>query len=883
MSAYRYGDKIEKTERYKLGEVLSRIANHLIFLTATPHRGDQENYRLFLDLLQPGVFATSEMLQESISLNDNDMIIRRVKEQLKNFNGEPLFLPRHVKTVPFNLGMSSPEEKKLYNDVSEYVHTQFNKALAGDKRRSFGFALVILQRRLASSTYALLKSVERRRQRLIELLDNPQENLKTNERIFDLDTIEDLSEEETWKIESIWETIRVSEGREELAREIQTLERLALKAREIIEKEEEIKIRALKDTLESLNKRFPGHKILIFTESRDTLDYLEQRLKSWEYSVNTIHGGMKREDRILAESIFKDKTQVLVATEAAGEGINLQFCHIMINFDIPWNPNRLEQRMGRIHRYGQTREVFVFNLVAVDTREGRVLNRIFEKLIEIKKALGSDKVFDVISEAIPGKNLAQLLVEAAANARNIDEILRDIDVKIDADYIANVKKSLDESLATSFINYPLINEMKNRSLEHRLIPKYTSAFFKKGFTAAGGKIHLRKDGFLSIDSIPFELRQIAEEDTFKKRYRHVSKTYSKTTFDREIGFKNTDVEFISFGHPLFEALLEWVHRKMSSSLKQGAVFSDPDGNMDGNVLFYEGEIKDGKGEIAGKRLFAFYVDRRSNDVIVKNPSFIWDVSENTTKADRVIDVEGLKALVLQRVLPALEGYKSELTNERIRQAQIKEKYGVKSLETLIDKIDGDLIELYDRRDREENVDLVIHNKKEQQRKYTNALTELQQTIEREKILTIGTPIFVGAICVVPGIIIDPERMKRDKKIEMIGMEKAMAHERSQGRVPEDVCLENNGFDIRSTDTQGNQRYIEVKARAGIGEVALTQNEIFRAGDFGEQYFLYVVMNACNEPELRIYQDPANTLLIEEEIERRFVISPDELLRAKQAG
>ena len=156
MSAYRYGDKLDKTDRYQLGETLSRSTEHLLFLTATPHKGDAENFRLFLDLLEPGFFATSEMLQQSIKDKDNPLFIRRIKEDLKDFEGKPLFLPRYVQTIPFNLGTDSPEEKDLYNELSKYVETEYNKALTKDRKRNVAFALVILQRRLASSTYACL-------------------------------------------------------------------------------------------------------------------------------------------------------------------------------------------------------------------------------------------------------------------------------------------------------------------------------------------------------------------------------------------------------------------------------------------------------------------------------------------------------------------------------------------------------------------------------------------------------------------------------------------------------------------------------------------------------------------------------------------------------
>jgi superfamily II DNA or RNA helicase len=694
MSAYRYGEKTEKTIRYRLGEAISAVTEHLLFLTATPHKGDPDNFRLFLDLLVPGFFATNEMLQESIDNKDNPLFIRRIKEDLKDFQGRPLFLPRHVKTVPFNLGADSPAEKDLYNELSRYVNTQYNKALTKDKKRNITFALIILQRRLASSTYALLKSLERRKRRLEELLEGVLDPKKPSENSVDFETVEDLSEEERWQQEEIWETLSVAENREELEREIATLSGLIDRARAIIKGDQEIKLKELRLALNDFSlkyKRPEDRKFLVFTESRDTLDYLENRIKEWGFKTNTIHGGMRLEDRIRAEGVFKTESEVLVATEAAGEGINLQFCHLMINYDIPWNPNRLEQRMGRIHRYGQTKEVFVFNLVAEDTREGRVLTKLFEKLREIRNTLGSDKVFDVLSEILYDRNLSQLMMEAAANARSIDEILKEIDIQVDADYVARVKENLGDSLATRYIDYTRIQEMATQAEEQRLIPEYTESFFKKAFLRAGGKFRERKDGFLAIDAIPFDIRRMADQDLFKKRYGELQRKYPKAAFDKEKAFRTADAVFVSFGHPLFEAVMAWVEATLTDALVQGARFVDPDGRLNGYILFYEGEIRDGTGDVAGKRLFAFYADPAR--VIPMAPSVIWDLAEDASPKGDGVDVEGLKRQVSRAVIARLEEYRGEILKERLRQGAIKEKYGVKSLDYLIVELDGDLIRL----------------------------------------------------------------------------------------------------------------------------------------------------------------------------------------------
>ncbi|MHA1844150.1 MAG: helicase-related protein, partial [Promethearchaeota archaeon] len=853
MSAYRYGNITSKTSRYKLGEVISKNSDNLLFLTATPHKGDPENFRLFLDLLEPGFFATTEMLKDSIQNQDNPLFIRRIKEDLKDFDGKPLFLPRNVITLTFKL---SNKEKLLYNDVSRYVNEQYNRALMKDKnkRRNIAFALVILQRRLASSTYALLKSLERRKFRLENLEKQAEERIKNEVGIFDIDEVEDLTEDERWKEEELWETLSVAENKEELKKEIQILNSLINNALEIVRSEEEKKLNQLKETLSDLNNKFKDQKIIIFTESKDTLEYLKNKIKMWGYLVNVIHGGMSLEQRISAERIFKNETQILVATEAAGEGINLQFCNLMINYDIPWNPNRLEQRMGRIHRYGQLKEVFIYNLVAEDTREGKVLNKLFKKLDEIKQTLGSDKVFDVISNVYSDKNLAQLLIEAAASARDIDQILNEIDIKIDGDYIANIKENLGESLATRYIDYTRIKEMADKAKEYRLIPEYTEAFFKKAFSLINGKFRQRKDGFLAIDSIPYEIKRIAEDYDFKRKFGSLIKKYPKITFDKEVAFKNSDAEFVSFGHPLFEAILKYIEDTFDNDLKRGSVFVDPKGVLDGYIIFYEGEIQDGLNNIVGKKLFAIFTNKNETKAI--SPTILWDLAENEdTSIKEIINIDYLKQKVINKVISQMEFYKSQKLNERKRETKIKEKYGINSLNYLILRLDGEILELYKRKENGENVDLAIRNKEEQKRRYEKALDELKEKIKHETALTMNTPRFIGIIRVNASKNI-PDYMISNEKIERIGMELAINYEKINNRNPEDVSSENLGFDIRSIDKNGEIRYIEVKARSKIGNIVMTQNEWFKAKRFGDDYYLYIIFNASSNPELLIIQNPA---------------------------
>jgi hypothetical protein len=530
--------------------------------------------------------------------------------------------------------------------------------------------------------------------------------------------------------------------------------------------------------------------------------------------------------------------------------------------------------MGRIHRYGQLKEVFVYNLVAEDTREGKVLTRLFEKLDEIKQSLGSDKVFDVISNVYSGKNLAQLLLEAAASARDINEILAEIDITVDEDYIAKIKENLGDSLATKYIDYTRIKEMADKAKEHRLIPEYTEAFFKKAFSMVDGKFKARKDGFLAIESVPYDIRIIAEDDIFKRRFGSLLKRYPKATFDKDLAFKNPDAELISFGHPLFEAILEYIERSYDHDLKQGAVFTDPEGKLDGFILFYEGEIRDGLDTIVGKKLFAIYSDKNETKAIAS--TILWDLAEGTGVKEP-IDIDALQQAVVINVLSQMEEYKKQKLEERNREASIKEKYGVKSLDYLIVRLDGELIELHERKEQGEMVDLATRNKEEQKKRYESALNELREQIEREKTLTMGMPKFVGIIRVLHSET-PSDFMTSDANIERIGMEFAMDYERGHERTPEDVNSENLGFDIRSGDNKGHFRYIEVKARAQIGSIVLTQNEWFKAHRFGDDFYLYVVLNAATTPELLIIQNPAEKLNPEEKTEIVRYLIPLEQIR-----
>ena len=881
MSADKYSEKVDKTRRYRLGEVLSGNSEHLLFLTATPHKGDNENFRLFLDLLEPGFFATTEMLAESLAKDENTLFLRQIKEDMKNFDGTPLFLPRYVDTATYNL---SDPERLLYREVTTYVRNQYNKALSPDRKRSIGFALVVLQRRFASSSFALWRSLQRRRDRLSALLEDFEQSRQATPSEFDFEDAEDMEEEQRWERESVWETLSIAENRDELKKEIRALESLARAAKSVIDGDHEVKITKLKDAMIKLDKtakeKGVDSKMLIFTESRDTLEYLEKRVKSWGYDVCTIHGGMKLEDRIEAEHVFKNRSQVMVATEAAGEGINLQFCHLMINYDIPWNPNRLEQRMGRIHRYGQKYEVYVTNLVTKDTIEGHIFKRLFDKLCEIRDKMGSDRVYDIMGHVYHGKDLAQMLSEAAVGARTKEEVLREIEITVDDDYVRRIRENLADTLATRYIDFARLGDMRELARENRLMPEYTTDFFMKAFTRSGGNIRKRDGVLYAVDSIPPTVRDIGKEDAFRRSFGSMLRAYPKVTFSKDDGARSQDAEFLTFGQPLFEAVLEWVSRTLTGDLKRGAVFRDRTGQLDGTVLFFEGSIDDGTGRTAGKRLFSHYVDSKTGLAESIPPSILWDLDDAEDARADPVDLKRQKCAVREGVIKMLRGYRQELLSERKRQAGIKEKYGIRSLEKLIHDHDADLLSLRERQQRGENVDIAIRNKVERQRKYIKSKECLLRVIDQEKSLTINSPTFLGIVRVIPADIV-PDNMRENAESEKIAMDVAMSFERSHGRTPTDVSKTVGlGYDIKSVGSN-ETRYIEVKGRHGKGQVALTRNEWFKARQLGADYYLYVIWDTGDAMVSQlcplVVRDPAHT--INPKADTHYVIDIDDIRRA----
>lgn len=870
LAAYRYvGEDVKKTERYKLGEKVAIRTRSLLFLTATPHRGDPENFRLLLDLLEPHFFSSTQLLEQAVHDGDNPLFLRRLKEELKDFDGRPLFPPRHVHTVKYRL---SERERQLYNAVTNYVREHMDKALKAN-RRNVAFAMLVLQRRLASSIRALRDSLERRQKRLKDLLQLGQWLKEQDIGRIDWDELEDASEAERLKQEQeLVEKLTNAQTQKELEEEIAQLENLIRMAKEVEKAEEETKLQELRRVVENERLWETGEKLLVFTESVKTMEYLAAKLRSWGFSVTTLHGGMNLQERIRAEHQFRDQTQIMVSTEAGGEGINLQFCSLMVNYDIPWSFIRLEQRMGRIHRYGQRKEVHIYNLVTEDTIEGKVLARVMEKLERARQELGKDRVYDVIGEIFHDRRLEELILEALSHQRTLDEIIAEIEAVPDEELVNRIRQALGDALATRHIDLQRLKELEAEAMEHRLIPEYIEAFFERACKFLGVNAQRRKDKPMlwRVENVPYFLRNPSED--FNDRFGKVRDDYPRLAFDKETA-KKLNAEFIAPGHPLLEAVIETLLRRGKDELTKGAVFYSPEGK-EGLLWFLEGEIQDGNGQVAGKKLIALWQDPSGNFNLT-DPSILWDLmpARGETLPARTVTDEEVNKAIKRAFAEALEPYRQQLLKERQRQAEIKQKYGVRSLEEELAESEAKIAEYEARQLKGEDMRMALFNETSKRDEIKRRLQELETQIERETQLVICKPKVLTVVRVLPMPIADEDVGEEgDPEIEAVGMKVAMEYERGQGRIPEDVSMRKCGYDIRSLTPEGQiDRYIEVKARAKTGAVALTPNEWLMAQRFGEKYWLYIVTDAKSEnPKLHCIQNPSAKLQPEIKIVRYIV-------------
>ena len=513
LSAYEYGEKLYKSKRYEVAHILSQQCEHLLLLTATPHRGRKDTFKRLLQLLDEDIFATADLATERVrelGMNGaNKFFIRRLKEDMKDWDGNPLYKERHTKTTSYNLTF---DEKLLYDAVTKYL-TQRKREARETGNIHVSLALQVMQRRLASSIYAIRNTLQKRwfaLQGLADELDkNPslwKQRIKFEElNVASIDDLDELDDDERDALD----TIMADPKKFKLFTTAKSLREIKVEAGEVKslyemanalynQQSEEQKYVELKKLLNSQGV-IDGEKLVIFTEHKDTLLYLQERLTNNGYHVVTIHGGMSVDER--RESQYRFMTpdvQILICTDAAGEGINLQFCRLLINWDIPWNPNRLEQRMGRIHRYGQKSDVIVFNMVASNTREGQVLKKLLEKLNVIREQLGDDRVYDVIQDVLKGISLDSIISSVLNGQESELDLFIDKDIKDLSHLFAESINNNNNVIAHSTVDYKEAHLLKEDSDEKRLQPIYIRLFFERAFKYLGGKYDEIADGIFQI-------------------------------------------------------------------------------------------------------------------------------------------------------------------------------------------------------------------------------------------------------------------------------------------------------------------------------------------------------------------------------------------------
>jgi len=859
-------DPEHKTERYQLGELLSQKTHHLLFLTGTPHKGDPVNFCLFLQLLDRDVYGDVSSLEEAMKRNHAPFYLRRTKEALVSFpnpetgKARRLFTNREVRTVRFEL---DGQEFEFYEALTRYVQDQSIRAAADStaRGRALGFTMAMYQRRFASSIYAVRRSLERRLQKLEDRLRRPQPEAVAD--LSRLDEIDELPEDEVSRLEEEVEQASLPSERQGIQREIEELNALARMARALEEKKISSKLAKLREVVADQNIfDDPKTKLLVFTEYKETLDYLVRMIEGWGLRVTQIHGGMKIGDRdtpgtrLYAERDFREEAQVLVATEAAGEGINLQFCWLMVNFDIPWNPMRLEQRMGRIHRYGQERDCLIFNFVAANTREGQVLERLLERLREIRRELGSDQVFDVVGQIVPANYLERLFRELYAGRMTQQAVLDRIIKDFDRERFSRICQSTLEGLAKKDLNLSVILGRTAEAKERRLVPEVVEEFFLQAAPVAGIPTPKGRHGIYTVGRIPRHLKSTGER--LEPRFGPLGREYRRITFDKRHLAEDPTLEWVTPGHPLFEVVREEVWEKVQADLRRGAVFYDLNRTTPSRLEVYAASIADGRGNTLHRQVFVVEI-ADSGNMRLHQPTVFLDLmpANAITAVNPPItpDPGEVERFLLER---GLEPFLQKVHQERQKELDTIARHVEVSLLTLIDRQQRQIVELLERKEQGEDVALALGEAERRLDELNARLERRRQEIQRERQLAIADLARLGSALVLP----HPKRenfasMVRDEEVERIAIEEAMRYERERGWIPEDVSAEDRGFDILSRHPEsGGVRFIEVKGRAGVGAVALTRNEYKTAERLRNDYWLYVVFDSATQPRLLPIPDPA---------------------------
>ena len=871
-------DESHKSQRYRLGELLRDSADHILLLTATPHKGDAQNFTLFLQLLDRDAYADVTSIHEAMARRRAPFYLRRTKEAMVYFpqrqgdgswTARPVFTRRIPRTVDF--AIDGPEFD-LYQRVTRFVKRQSARAAAvGDdpRARAVGFLMSLYQRRLASSTYALRRSLENRAKRLADGLERAQDLLRTAPPdIPDPEEIEELEDAARESLEALLEAITLAGNAEQIREEIQELQQLAEEAKAVEGSDRQAKLARLGDIMrdEGFFDR-PDQRLLIFTEFRDTLDYLMDKLNAWGFRAGCIHGGMKpgsRDEpgtRLHSEQQFRDGAiQVLVATEAAGEGINLQCCHILFNYDIPWNPNRLEQRMGRIHRYGQRNDCLIFNFVAANTIEGRVLQRLMDKLQEIRDALDDDAVFNVVGEVLPAAQVERVLRDYYAgklgDADLEDRLLKDVD----EDHFRAICQTALEGLAARKLNLDMLIERRARAQERRVVPETIARFMKE--CARDAALALRPVSGLAHAFEPGRTPSVLKKYERRPGWNlaELAVRYPRLSTDRDTAEANS-LEWVTPGHPLFEALRRNALELGQDAFASGACFHSVAHETPARLDFYRARVVDGLGHVIHERLFA--VELAEDGIpCLREPDVLGNLSPAAVP-EHLPSVAALPEAVAWLNENALTHFIEDVRAERLPEVERIAEHVELSLTEVLQRADDEIGRAAVEAEKE--VAGAEGRLAQAEARHAEVLARRErrrEELERQRAMTLQGVERLASALILPHPdreTLDLRRLRPNPETEMTAMRVVMEHERAENRQVYDVSVRNLGYDVTSLDLHsGELRLIEVKGLAGAtGSILLTPNERRVAEDRPECYWLYVVTDCASIPTLQPpVRDPA---------------------------
>lgn len=920
MSATVFGGEVKYTKRYQLGQLLGTITENLLLLTATPHNGKPEDFQLFMALVDSDRFEGAQHMRprrtgssaqaaasddgmrlpparQTQGLDVSDVMRRLVKEELLRFDGRPLFPERRAYTVSYTL---SPAESALYEAVTDYVTNEFNRAdqLDGKRKSSVGFALTILQRRLASSPEAIYQSLRRRRERLQSRLAELRDLARgTGSPVgaavpFDEDFDEDdLTPEELEGLEeSVIDQASASATATEFEVEIATLRDLEQRANKVRMSGEDRKWDELSRLLQENGSMFAEdgrrEKLIIFTEHKDTLEYLATKIRQLlgsQDAVITIKGGMSRDERRRAEESFKQDSaaRVLVATDAAGEGINLQRAHLMVNYDLPWNPNRIEQRFGRIHRIGQTEVCHLWNLVAKETREGQVFDRLFAKLEEERAALGG-RVFDILGRVtFEDRPLRELLVEAVRYGDRPEvraRLNQVVDSSLDGDALRRLLQ--DYALTADAMDVHQVSRIREdmeRMEARKLEPHFIEAFFLEVMRRLGGRVEVREPGRYEVVEVPFAVRT---RDAKVGVADPVLRSYERICFEKDRCAEPGGVpaDLVCPGHPLLDALVSVVLEQGLGTLKRGAVLVDDDPTSDRPrlLLYVESSIQDGTTMPEGTRRtvsravhfveldydgnatdagYAPYLDYRAPAAaeLFRASSMAEELGWLESRPEELAT-----DYAIERILPT---HVAEVRERTLAQVDKVQRAVEKRLRAEIQYWDARAWELKEREDAGK-IGAKLNSAQAEKR-----ADELAERLERRKAqlslqrqLSPAPPRVIGGALVLPATMLhedEKDMVAEDpitdadarRRIELRAMDAVAAIERALGNDPRDVSAQRKiGHDIESAVPEELResgspalRLIEVKGRAaGADTVTLSKNEILCALNRPDGWILAIV-------------------------------------------